>query len=81
VTFSKAINLLNKETLLFIYKVLVNFGLEVSPRASLAFLAAYDSYMDEFIFFSNLAIICNSSLVDCGQRGLYTFFVDHFVVV
>ena len=40
VTFSKAINLLNKETLLFIYEVLVNFGLEVNSRASLAFLAA-----------------------------------------
>ena len=81
VTFGKAINLLNKETLLFICEVLVDFGLEVSPGASLAFPAAHDGCMDEFVFFSNLAIICNSSLVDCGQRGLHTFFVDHFVVV
>jgi hypothetical protein len=65
-TFGKAINLLNKETLLFICEVLVNFGLEVSPRASLAFLVAYDGYINEFVFFSNLMIICNSSLVDCG---------------
>jgi hypothetical protein len=40
VTFGKAINLLNKETLLFICEVLVDFGLEVSSGASLAFPAA-----------------------------------------
>ena len=60
------INLFNKETLLFIYKVLVNFRLEVSLRVSLAFLVAYNSYIDEFIFFSNLIIIYNSSLVNYG---------------
>jgi len=60
------INLFNKETLLFIYKVLVNFRLEVSLRVSLAFLVAYNSYIDEFIFFSNLIIICNSLLVNYG---------------
>jgi hypothetical protein len=37
--------------------------------------------MDEFELFSNLAIIYNPSRVNCGQRGLYSLFVDYFVVV
>ena len=80
-TCSKVINLLNKETLLFIRKVLINFGLKVSSRASLAFLATHDGYMDKIVVFYNLAIIYNALRVNCGQRGLYNLFVDHFVVV
>ena len=63
-TYSKVINLLDKETLLVINKVLINFGLKVSSRASLAFLATYNYYMDEVIFFSDLAIISFALRID-----------------
>ena len=80
-TYSKVINLLNKETLLFIRKVLINFGLKVSSRASLAFLATYNGYIDKVIVFSNLLIISNALHIDYGQRGLYNLFVDYFIVI
>lgn len=65
-TCSKVINLLDKETLLFICKVLVNLGLKVGSRASLAFLATHDSCIDKVVVFSNLAIISNALRIDCG---------------
>ena len=65
-TCNKVINLLNKETLLFIRKVLIDFGLKVSSRASLAFLATHDGCMDKIVVFCNLAIICNALRVNCG---------------
>ena len=65
-TCNKVINLLNKETLLFIRKVLVNLGLKVGSRASLAFPATYNGYMDKVVVFSNLAIISNALRIDCG---------------
>jgi hypothetical protein len=65
-TFGKAINLLDKETLLFICKVLVNFGLEVSSRASLAFLAAYNGRMNELILSSNFTIFSDTLRFDYG---------------
>ena len=80
-TYSKVINLLDKETLLVINKVLINFGLKVSSRASLAFPAIHKYYMDEFIFFSDLATISFALRIHCSQRGLYSLFVDHFVVI
>jgi len=80
-TCSKVVNLLDKKTLLFIRKVLVDLGLKVGSRASLDFLATHDGYMDKVVVFSNLAIISNALRIDCGQRGLYSLLVDHFVVV
>ena len=80
-TCSKVINLLNKETLLFIRKVLIDFGLKVSSRASLAFPATHNGYMDKVMVFSNLSIISNTLRINYGQRGLHSLFVDHFVVV
>jgi hypothetical protein len=80
-TCSKVVNLLDKKTLLFIRKVLVDLGLKVSSRASLAFPATYNGCMDKIVVFSNLAIISNALRIDCGQRGLHSFLVDHFVVV
>ena len=65
-TCNKVINLLNKETLLFIRKVLVNLGLKVGCRASLAFLVTYNGYMDKVVVFSNLAIISNALRINCG---------------
>jgi len=80
-TCGKVINLLNKETLLFIYKVLINLGLKVGSRASLAFLATYNGYIDKVVVFSNLSIISNALRINYGQRGLHSLFVDHFVVI
>jgi len=65
-TCNKVINLLNKETLLFIRKVLVDLGLKVGSRASLAFLVTYNGYMDKVVVFSNLAIISNALRINCG---------------
>ena len=80
-TCSKVINLLDKETLLFIRKVLVDLGLKVGSRASLAFPATHDGCMDKVVVFSNLSIISNALRIDYGQRGLHSLFIDHFVVV
>ena len=63
-TYNKVINLLNKETLLVISKVLINFRLKVSSRASLVFLITYNYYIDKVIFFSDLAIISFALRID-----------------
>jgi hypothetical protein len=64
ITISKTINLLNKNTFLGVSKVLVNFRLKISSRASLAFLAAYNRRMNKLVLCSNLIVISNSRRFD-----------------
>jgi hypothetical protein len=80
-TIRKTINLLNKDTFLGVSKVLVDVRLKISSRASLAFLAAYNRRINKLVLCSNLTVISNSRRFDFSQSGLYSFFVDYFVVV
>jgi hypothetical protein len=56
-TIGKTVNLLNKDTFLGVSKVLVDFRLKISSRASLAIGASYKRRMREFVIASYFTII------------------------